>query len=242
MPTLVDGSPTSAMLDNFERAAEDPLSFGGKWSALYPGAGQLRVTAPVGCLSAGIGAADAPGSGSRTVVGIWTDSTFAADQEVAVWVLGGGGCGPTLAIGEDYRLYARVKDLGVGTWDLYEAIMANTSGNDTAYIRRYVNGGLSASWQQDIGIGGAIAYKQLLFQVTGTGATVSLKLYGSNDEWATSTLIHSVNDSDGARLTNSGYVGIGTSTNTTFGQPQFDNFVGGEGNVNRPQIYRWIRN
>jgi hypothetical protein len=101
-PSCTGGTqfPATAVLDTFDRAAEDPLSFGGKWSGpVYPSDPQLKVSNN-----------QAAPSGSATYGGgYWSQSTFGPDCEAYATNTGDG----------QLNFYLRGKNLGTSSMSGY---------------------------------------------------------------------------------------------------------------------------
>jgi hypothetical protein len=124
--------PTTGVIDSFNRANEDPLSDGGKWSIGpddFGGTNNFRVASNV--------AAQGTAAGSN---GYRNDQDYGPDCEVYCTI----DLVPSTAI----VLYARCVNIGAGTTDGY-ACYFNFSGTDDALICRVDNDGL-------VGLGSAI--------------------------------------------------------------------------------------
>jgi hypothetical protein len=125
--------PTTGVIDSFNRADEDPLSDGGKWSIGpddFGGTNNLRVASNE-CLQ-----------GSATSSnGYRNDQDYGPDCEVYCTL---ATTLPTTAL----LLYARCVNIGSGTTDGY-AVYFNFSGTDDALICRMDNDSL-------VGLGSSI--------------------------------------------------------------------------------------
>jgi hypothetical protein len=124
--------PTTGVIDSFDRADEDPLSDGGKWSIGpddFGGTNNLRVNANL-CKQ----------GGATSSNGYRNDQDYGPNSEVYV----------TLSVipGTAVVLYLRLANIGAGTTDGY-AVYFNFSGTDDALICRVDNDSL-------VGLGSAI--------------------------------------------------------------------------------------
>lgn len=215
--------PTTGILDDFERANEDPLD-NGTWDLIVPGGINMRTASTQ---PSGYAAQNQASGGSQTTRFYWSAQSFGSTQEVHVKLSGGADGDPQLALGENYRLMICLQDVGGSNWDGYQLVIASETGDDHWYIRRVTNGATAAetSVVQD-----AVYWKRVLFKTDGS----TVEGWGSNDDWASSTLVISRSDS----TYTSGYIGMGIQSNTTATQPQFDEYGGGDPVEFIPQIYR----
>ena len=119
------------------------------------------------------------------------------------------------------------------TYDAYEVAFHNQTGGDIILIRKIINGSYAGNIASlDTGIGGIFTWPWVLFRVEGT----TLSVIGSDDAWATSSLLLTGTDN---AISGAGYVGIGFEKNTDSFMPQIDN-VGG-GNVERVWMPQYTR-
>lgn len=218
--------PITPTLDDFERANETPLDFAGKWGPLAPEWPECYLRDH--SFDCSIGAAQAE-PGESFGASMWRHQSFDADQEIHCELTGSSTCWVQAQLGEGYRLFLRGQQLDDNaTYDAYQLILHNETGDDTARITKYINGtSTQIGATVSLGVGGLFTYKYILFRAEGT----TISAYGSDDEWATSNLIISRTDSS---ISGGGYIGIGFQVNTTSFMPQIDN-VGG-GNL----VRKWI--
>ena len=107
---------TTALLDDFNRADENPLSGGGRWAQLNSSSNPLQIIS------------NATASVTSTNgTSYWTRDTFASTE---VWA--------RISSAQNFGVLLRLQDVGgANTWDGYE-LFANAS-NDTLDLRRVTN-------------------------------------------------------------------------------------------------------
>lgn len=117
-----------ALLDDFNRADENPLSGGGNWAEVSASSGNLRIISnEVAC------------SVSTTSDAYWTPAVFGADCEAYCTIV----TKPSTN-GDGVEIIARAGDVGASTWDGYTFYMATQAGTDTWELRRFIAGSVTA--------------------------------------------------------------------------------------------------
>ena len=149
--------PTTGLLDDFNRVAENPLA-NGTWSTpIRSGEGTMAVG------SGGSANAIIKGSGT-TGSSYWSAATFGPDSEVF--------CLMSAVPGDNdwVQLYARTVDLGLTTLDGYNLTAFKRSGADEWQIRRVDNGTdtvLGATATQEYANGDSIGFEIIGSTLTG---------------------------------------------------------------------------
>jgi len=162
------------LLDDFQRPAENPLSFGGKWAGI--GGTGLRISSPGHCHSN-------PGGGSGVLnvqQSYWTPATYSVSgtKEVEVWCNCGG--------------FANFQDgwlLGLfnSSYQGYSARWSEEIGNNAVQIRRFNGTGSNVVLKDDRTFGNLVPNAGtdiLLFRTNGA----NVELWWSSDNGATWTL------------------------------------------------------
>lgn len=187
--------PTTSILDAFNRADEGPPP-SANWTA-----------DPFNVSTVGHEViSNAASNGQHTY---WSAASFAADQEAYVTIsnLNGGTGG---------GLFMRVQSPGTSGADGYECNWNGTTVSVTRVIDAYA---VETTIDSVTTTAAATGYK-FGVEVTGTGATVTIKCYiDTGSGW---TLVLTASDTGGTRITSGGYIGM-------FSQPvtSLDDFGGG---------------
>ena len=195
--------PTTSVLDQFNRADG---ALGAAWSGAIPQSGDPQPTILSNVVQFG--------SNHRSVW--WNAGTFGPDSEV----FGVVSTKPTNAAGW-LSLYARIQSPGSAAWDGYRLEFGPLSGTDELTVDRMINNASTtlATITQEINAG-----DQIGMEVTGTGATVTIRVYRHNGtSWA--QIGSDVSDTDANRITAAGYIGFGAFESTP--AARFDDFGGG---------------
>src|SRR3990172_31690 len=121
---MADIRQTVAILDDFNRADEVPLSGGGNWAEV-----QIPSTGP---LELDNNTAEPGGSGSRS--SYWTPLTMDND-DCEVWAVPVGGNSPSLAWGIGF-----LRDAGTSTADGYLFRSETTTGGGRGRMYKCTNG------------------------------------------------------------------------------------------------------
>lgn len=190
--------PTTGILDNFNRAAEDPLSDGGKWSnPLLSGQGSLEVTSANQCAELDVN----NGSAYRS------NQTYGPDTEAFITASTVG------ANDEDASLYLRIRQVGAGTMDAYVLSAAKLAGTDEWTFSRVDNEVftvLGAVITQEYSNGDSIGYEAI-------GSTLTAYYLPSGGSWSALG-----NRTDGT-YPDAGFIGLEIRLSTF----RFDDFGGG---------------
>jgi hypothetical protein len=119
----------SAVLDDFNRGDESPLSDAGRWSGGVGNGGEVGLAVSgqqVAC------------SLSTTCSAWWNASQFGPDLEASVSI-------PVLpGVGNAVRVYARLQSPGSAAVDGYEVRFQQQSGTDQVFIDRIDNGAITS--------------------------------------------------------------------------------------------------
>jgi fibronectin type III domain protein len=170
-----------SILDPFDRANENPLSFGGRWGNGILGSSErsLKVVS------------NQCASNRNTVATAWWKTQLGADEEVyaTMSTLPGNG--------NSFRLYARLQSPGSSAVDGYMLLYTQASGTDEVTLYRVTNGALTqlTAANREVGAGAA-----LLFRAKGTALEAWVR------EGSVWSRIARVTDSTYA---GAGYAGIG---------------------------------
>jgi hypothetical protein len=170
-----------AILDTFNRANENPLSFGGRWGNGILGSSErsLRVTSNQ-CLS----------TQNTTATG-WWKTQLGADQEAYATIATLPGNNNAV------RLYVRLQTPGSAAVDGYMLLYSQLSGTDQITIHRITNGTLTqvSTANREIAAG-----NRLLLRAKGTALEAWVR---SGSAWSR---VSRVTDST---YTGAGFVGLG---------------------------------
>ncbi|MDP3704086.1 MAG: hypothetical protein U1C74_25920 [Phenylobacterium sp.] len=191
--------PTTGLLDNFNRATEDPLG-NGTWSGpIRATNGQMKVGSG-GSANAITRSAGTPGQS------YWSVATFGPDSEVYATISTVPGNG-------DYvYLYARIVNPNTAGLDGYAMVMIKQAGDDIWQIRRIDDSAetvLGANATQELASGESMG-----FEIIGSTLTAYRKSAGV---WS------SVLSRTDATYSAAGYIGIGSATTVAIE----DDFSGG---------------
>ena len=169
-------------LDTFDRANENPLSFGGRWGRGILGAPERSLRVISNQLAS---------DRNSTATGRWNPAQYGPDSEASATVATLPGNGNA------FRLYVRLQSPGSSAADGYMLLYTQASGMDQVAIYRMTNGVLTAlsSANREVGVG-----SRLLLRASGTALEAWVR--GA----AVWTRLSRVNDTT---YTSSGFVGVG---------------------------------
>lgn len=208
--------PTTSVLTSFTGADEDPLSEGGNWTSSIRWDG--GASAPANDLRRASNQAAPSATGSNGHCASYWSSSFAADQEVYATMA------TKCTDGQYVELWARIQSPATSGVDGYVLQVSAVAGaaNDSWDIVRYNdNSGTSVS---SLGTQEVSAGDKIGLEVTGTGATVTLRAYlYSGGSW--SQVGSDASDTSGSRITSSGYIGL--HIQDTGNACRWDDFGGG---------------
>lgn len=118
-------------------------------------------------------------------------------------------------------MHCRIQAPNTAGMDAYELLLTKAAGTDSIEVFRVINATPTslATRSQEVSAG-----DWLSMVVTGTGATVTIQVWYSTDGTNWSQLGADISDTNAARITSSGRIGLGVQGATG----RWDNFGGGE--------------
>lgn len=205
------------LLDDFQRADENPLSFGGKWSGVN-GSG-LRLLS---------NAAQDPGSSGGGLLSVrqsyWNVTSWSGDVEVWAYP-----CGLVSPFQQGWLLGLASS---ISPFSGYTMRWSDEVGNSAIQTRKW-NAGSNTVLQDYRGVGNALPNDTpdnvLLMRTSGS----AVELWWSQDFGASWTKVTSVTDNT-YRTGLYGVIGLN-------GSPDWCGFGAGQPVPGFPQIYRWIK-
>jgi hypothetical protein len=195
-------APNQGILDDFNRANASPMA--GNWSGpTYSG------DQPLDLISNAAG-----GSSVNFFDSYWNPASYTESEVYAELTA-------VPASGAVAYMHCRIQSPNTAGMDCYELVLTKAAGTDTVDVNRVINASATnlASTAQEVSAGDWLG-----LVVTGTGATVTLQAWYSTDGVNWTQIGSDISDSNAARITAAGRIGLGVQDATA----RWDNFGGGE--------------
>jgi hypothetical protein len=199
--------PTTSVLDNFDRA--NGADLGANWDFAFSFGNSSNIFSIENT-------SRAVPSGNHYAEEVYTAGTDVTESEVYVTLV------TAPASGADYGLIARYTGTG-GSSQGYRLTIVHNTG---AWSVKRVTSGTTQSGDKATATQAVAAGDSFGMEVTGTGATVTIKIYykASGGSW---NLLATGSDTDGGRITGAGDVGMYMFRSSGTGGA-LDDFGGGE--------------